>query len=124
MSDGCGSSSGTRSSQSGPGVKLIGPASVRPGAPPATLTRTTGQPFFRNARARRPAFSRTGADGCAIGNDRIPFCRSMITSAVLTSNVVSGMASPLGRGLGFLHDVERRIEEGAGAEEGADHYHR
>src|SRR5699024_5179032 len=71
---------------------------VRPGAPPSTVTRTTGSPRARNASASRPAFFATTSVGWTVGSPRMPFCRSTTTSAVLGSSVVTGMAVLLGVG--------------------------
>ena len=59
--------------------KLGRPASVRPGAAPVTLTRTTGRPRSRKARASWAARSTISPAGCTVGKPTTPFCRSITT---------------------------------------------
>lgn len=73
MSVGCRSSSGTSSAQSAGGVPPGRPASVRPGAPPVTLTSTTGRSRSRKAAASRAERSTISAAGWAVGSAVMPF---------------------------------------------------
>lgn len=66
-------------------------ASVSPGAPPATVTSTTGKPRRRQAVARRAARCTISATGCAAGMPSTPFWRSITTSAGCVSSVVSAI---------------------------------
>jgi len=82
---------GTSSAQSAGRENLGLPESVRPGAPPVTLTRTTGRPCSRKARASRATRSTISAAGCTVGRPTMPFCRSITIKAATESSCVSGM---------------------------------
>src|SRR5664280_133113 len=71
------------------------PRSVRPGAPPVTLTSTTRRPRQRNSSARRADRSTIIPVGWTVGTSTIPLCRSITISAGLASNVVNATASLL-----------------------------
>ncbi len=70
---------------------------MRPGAPPVTLTSTTGRPRRRNASARVADRSTISLVGWTVGASTVPFRRSMTTSAALGSIVVSGIVVDLFR---------------------------
>src|ERR1700722_4312942 len=62
--------------------------SVRPGAPPSTLMRTTGRSWLRNASASRAAWLTTSAIGCAVARSTMPFCKSTTSRAGLASSAL------------------------------------
>src|SRR5579862_1337766 len=89
-SPGCPASSGTISAQPAGRSPPAGACSVRPGAPPVTLTSTTGRSCRRNDSASTAARFTTSPIGCTVGNPIRPRCRSTTTSAVFGSRVVTG----------------------------------
>src|SRR5580658_955260 len=80
-----------RSVQSGGNENLGAPASVRPGARPDALTKTTGRACSRNARASCAVRAMIPPIGCTVGIPTTPFCRSITTRAGMVSRCVSGI---------------------------------
>ena len=85
-------SSGTRSvNPAGSSLCPRAGPSVRPGAVPATTTKTTGRPFLRKASASRLVFSTTVDNASEPGNmPAMPFCKSMTIRADFGSIAVTG----------------------------------
>src|SRR6201997_4824109 len=98
MSPGCGGKSSGNSeyaaggADSGPGTRARPGGRSPPSAENATLTRTTGSAVARNAAAsRRPRFL-ISSWPMRVGRARMPFCKSIRTSADRWSMVIAGMA--------------------------------
>src|SRR5580700_4231908 len=102
MSPGCGGKSSGNLEYAAGGADFGPGTRARPGgrSPPsgenATLTRTTGSAVARNAAASRRALFLISSWLRRVGKARMPFCKSIRTSADRWSMVIAGMAYSFG----------------------------